>query len=126
MINFYKRIREMKKTIMLSLLLALSGTANAGSLANGGEVLELLSVSTLVSPGNTHLDETFMVKIGGYGLCAGKYIKFQTNVNSSSALSRSFSMLTAAYISGQKVAIHGAYNNSNCDLGSQVKFIKTL
>jgi hypothetical protein len=122
-------IQEPSETVGIvinTLLLALSGNVYVGALANGGEVLELLSVSTLVGPGNTQLDEAFMVKIGGYGLCAGKFIKFQTNVNSSSALSRSFSMLTAAYISGQKVAIHGAYNNSNCDLGSQVRFIKTL
>ena len=110
----------------MEVLLAVSGNTYAGALANSGEVLEIFSVSTLVGLGHTHLDEAFMVKISGYGLCAGKYIKFQTNVNSALALNRSFSMLTAAYISGQKVAIHGAYNNSNCDLGSQVRFIKIL
>ena len=111
---------------MLPLLLAICGNAYAGALANGGEVLELFSVSTLVGPGNTQVDEAFVVKISGSGLCAEKYIKFQTNVNSATALNRSFSILTAAYISGKRVAIQGAYNNSNCDLGSQVRFIKGL
>ena len=87
-------------------------------------MLELFSVSTLVGPGNKIPDESFVVKIGGFGRCAGKYIKFQTNVNSVSSINRSFSMLTAAYLSGQSVSIQGAYANSNCDLGSQVRLIK--
>lgn len=116
----------MKRTFTIFLSLALCGNAYASALADGGEVLELFSVSTLVGPGNTQLDEGFAVKISGNGLCAGKYIKFQSNVNSTMALNRSFSMLTAAYISGKSVAIQGAYNNSNCDLGSQVRYTKIL
>lgn len=112
------------KKCSLILAMAFSGQVVAGGLANGGEVLELFSVSTLVGSGNTSKDESFMVKIGGSGLCAGKYIKFQTNVNSTVSLNRSFSILTAAYISGQSVSIQGAYANSNCDLGSQVRLIK--
>ena len=107
-------------------MLAFTKAAYADGLANGGEVLELFSVSALVGPGNTQKDDSFVVKISGGGLCAGKYIKFQTNVNSTVALSRSFSMLMAAYMSGKRVAIQGAYNNSNCDLGSQVRYLKTL
>lgn len=114
----------MRKALCIFLTLVFSSHAVADSLANGGEVLELFSVSTLVGSGNTTKDESFIVKISGGGLCADKYIKFQTNVNSAVSLNRSFSMLTAAYISGQSVSIQGAYANSNCDLGSQVRLIK--
>lgn len=114
----------MIKILGVFLTVIFSSQATADGLANGGEVLELFSVSTLVGPGNTTADESFVTKIAGGGLCEGKYIKFQTNVNSVASLNRSFSMLTAAYISGQPVSIQGAYSNSNCVLGSQVRLIK--
>ncbi|NRD73820.1 hypothetical protein HQQ94_11385 [Shewanella sp. VB17] len=113
----------MKKTLTVIVGILFSGSVLA-ALSDGGKVLELSSVSTVVGSANTTKDTSFRVKISGSGQCAGKYIKFQTNVNSAESLNRSFSMLTAAYFADQRVSIQGAYANSSCDLGSQVRLIK--
>jgi hypothetical protein len=56
---------SMRKALCVFLTLVFSSHAVADSLANGGEVLELFSVSTLVGSGNTTKDESFVVKISG-------------------------------------------------------------
>ena len=110
-----------RKLVSLFTISLLSfGQAYAGPLAEAGKVLELYSVSNVVGSGNTAKDLSFKVKIGGGGLCAGQFIKFQPVVNSPESLTRSFSMLLSAQIAGKDVVVIGAYANSNCDLGSQV------
>lgn len=113
----------MKKLLILATSMFFASQSYAGSLADGGLVKNIYSVSSVTGPGNTRPSTSFGVEIHGSGLCAGKMIKFQESVNTKESLERSYSMLLTAYLGKKRVAIQGAYSNSNCDLGSQVRFL---